>query len=100
LVAEHDDLDVLGEIIHPVDAHELGDAADEAVNEAEGRDMAGSSSGWFLVKSWIGLLDPSRSLSTGWWGGRTLAFRRCPTTRDRRVKVEDVLSLAEERGLR
>jgi len=27
-VAEHEDLSVLGEIIHPMDAHELGDAAD------------------------------------------------------------------------
>ena len=39
LVAEHEDLGVLGEIIHPMDAHELGDAADQEVEEAERHDM-------------------------------------------------------------
>lgn len=43
-----------------MDAHELGDAADQAVEEAEGHDVAGSSSGLCLVKLRIGLLDPSR----------------------------------------
>ncbi len=42
-----------------MDAHELGDAADQAGEEAEGHDVAGSSSGLFLVKLRIGLLDPS-----------------------------------------
>ncbi len=44
-MAEHEDLAVLGEIVHPMDAHELGDTADQAIEEAEGHDMAGSSSG-------------------------------------------------------
>ena len=61
-MAEHEDLGVLGEIIHPMDVHELGDAADQAVEEAEGHDVAGSSSESCLVKPRIGLLDPSRSL--------------------------------------
>ena len=58
-MAEHEDLGILGEIIHTMDGHELGDAADQAVGEAEGHDVAGSSSGSCLVKLRIGFLDPS-----------------------------------------
>ena len=34
-MAEHEDLGVLGDVVHPMDAHELDDAADQAVEEAE-----------------------------------------------------------------
>ena len=59
LVAEHQDLGVLGDGVHPVDAQELDDATDQAVEEAERHGAAGSLVRSCLVKPTIGLLDPS-----------------------------------------
>ena len=51
LVAQHEDLCVLGEGVHPVDPEHLDDASDQAVEEAEGHGAGASSSGAsFLVK--------------------------------------------------
>ena len=66
LLAEHQDLGVLGDRFHPVDAQELNDAANQAAEEAEHHGTVASMSRARLVKPRIGLLDPS-----GWGRPRT-----------------------------
>ncbi len=50
LVAQHEDLRVLGDVVHPVDPDQLDDASDESVEEAEGHGAGASSSASCLVK--------------------------------------------------
>ena len=50
LVAEHEDLGVLGHRVHPVDADRFEDAVDEAVEEGERHGRRASPSSSYLVK--------------------------------------------------
>ena len=50
LLAEHQDLGILGGGVHPVDAHEVDDTTDQAVEEAEGHEAAASPARSSLVK--------------------------------------------------
>ena len=50
LVAQHEDLRVLGDVVHPVDAGQLDAASDQAVEEAERHRAGASSSAPSLVK--------------------------------------------------
>lgn len=50
LVAEHEDLRVLGLGIHPMDANDLNDAPDETVEEGQGQERQASPSVLWLVK--------------------------------------------------
>ena len=79
LVAEHQDLRILGDGVHPVDAQELDDATDQAVEEAERHGVAGSPSRSCLVKPTIGLLDPSGHIPrhAGWHCTRRHGYERC-----------------------
>ena len=61
LVAEHEDLGVLGDLVHPMQPSELDDTADKAVEEAKRHGPAGFPLRSWLVKSRIRLLDPLRS---------------------------------------
>jgi hypothetical protein len=60
-VAQHQDLCVFGDGVPVVEGHDLYDATDQAVEEAEGRGSAGSLLQSWLVKLGIALLDPSRA---------------------------------------
>jgi hypothetical protein len=46
LVAEHEDLRVLGRGIHPMDANDLNDVPDETAEEGQGHDRQASPSVW------------------------------------------------------
>ena len=50
LMAQHEDLGVLGHAVHPVDADRLCDATDEAVEEGERHGRRASPSSSCLVK--------------------------------------------------
>jgi hypothetical protein len=50
LVAEYEDLSVLGRGIHPMDANDLNDAPDETVEKGQGHDQQASPSLLWLVK--------------------------------------------------
>jgi hypothetical protein len=50
LVAEHQDLCVLGGVVHPEDPEQFDDAADQAVEEAERHGRGASPSLSWLVK--------------------------------------------------
>ena len=58
LVAEHEDLRVLGLGIHPMDANDLNDAPDETVEQGEGYDRQASPSVSWLVKVGQGASGP------------------------------------------
>jgi hypothetical protein len=58
LVAKHEDLRILGDVVHAMEAHELDDTPDQAEEEAERNGAAGLPSKSSLVKLGIGLLDP------------------------------------------
>jgi len=49
LVAQHEDLGVLGQGVHPVDTYRLGDATDEAIEEGERHRRRASFSASCLV---------------------------------------------------
>ena len=51
LVAQHEDLRVLGDVVHPVDPDQLGDASDESVEEAKGHGAEASFSASWLIKA-------------------------------------------------
>ena len=70
MVAEYEDLGVLGDLAHPMQPSELDDAADKAVEEAESHGPAGSPPRSWLVNPRIRLLDPSGSLSLERQAGR------------------------------
>ena len=53
LLAQHEDLRVLGDVVHPVDPDQLDDASDESVEEAEGHGAEASFSASLLVKAVI-----------------------------------------------
>ena len=59
LVAKHQDLSVLGDVVHPMQPSELNEATDQAVEEGEGHGPAGSLPRSLLVKPLIRLLVPS-----------------------------------------
>jgi hypothetical protein len=59
MVAQQEDLGVLGDFHHPMEARELDDATDQAVKEPEPHGPAGSPRRSCLVKLRLGLLDPS-----------------------------------------
>jgi hypothetical protein len=63
LVAEDQDLRVLGDGVHPMDAGQPHDAADQSVEEAERHGRLPSPSEFCLVKLTIEFVDPSRSLA-------------------------------------
>jgi hypothetical protein len=58
LVAEHEDLRLLGRGIHPMDANNLNDAPDETVEEGQGHDRQASSSVLWLVNLGQGVSGP------------------------------------------
>ena len=58
LVAEYEDLSVLGRGIHPMDANDLNDAPDETVEEGQGHDRQASPSVLRLVKLGQGVFGP------------------------------------------
>ena len=58
LVAEHQDLGIFGDGVHPVDPHELDDATDQAVEEAERHGPAASPRRSWLVKLRTGVVGP------------------------------------------
>jgi hypothetical protein len=49
LVAEHEDLSVLGRGIHPMDANDLNDAPDDTVEKGQGHDQQASPRLLWLV---------------------------------------------------
>lgn len=67
LVAQHEDLGVVGSGVHVVDGQDLKDATDQAVEEAERHRSARSLFTTCLVKSAIKLLDPSGLLPPRTW---------------------------------
>jgi hypothetical protein len=64
LVAQHEDLGVLGHRVHLVDADCSDKSTDEAVEEGERHGQRASFSASCLVNSLDEQMDPSRS---GWW---------------------------------
>ena len=64
LVAEHEDLRVLGLGIHPMGANDLNDAPDETVEQGQDQERQVSPSVSWLVKLGQGVLDPSRFART------------------------------------
>jgi hypothetical protein len=54
LVTEHEDLGVLGRCVHPMDPKQLGNAADETVEEAERHGRGASLPQSRLVKPTMG----------------------------------------------
>jgi hypothetical protein len=62
LLAEHQDLRVLGDGVHATDPYELDQVADQAVEEAERHRAGASPDPWCLVKPRAGLLGPFRCL--------------------------------------
>jgi hypothetical protein len=58
LVAEYEDLSVLGRGIHPMDANDLYDAPDETEEEGQGHDRQASPSLLWLVKLGQGVFGP------------------------------------------
>jgi len=64
LVAQNEDLSVLGRGIHPMDANDLNDAPDETVEKGQGHDQQTSPSQLWLVKLGQAVSGPFRSRST------------------------------------
>src|ERR1035437_3041827 len=62
LVAEYEDLSVLGRGIHPMDANDLNDAPDETVEEGQGHDRQASPSVLWLVKLGQAVSGPFRQV--------------------------------------
>lgn len=60
LLAEHQDLRVLGDGVHATDPYELDQVADQAVEEAERHRAGASPDPWCLVKPRAELLGPFR----------------------------------------
>jgi len=60
LVAEYEDLSVLGRGIHPMDANDLNDAPDETVEKGQGHDQQASPSRLWLVKLGQAVSGPFR----------------------------------------
>jgi len=60
LVAEYEDLRVLGRGIHPMNANDLHDAPDETVEEGQGEERQASPSVSWLVKLGQGVSGPFR----------------------------------------
>jgi hypothetical protein len=58
LVAEHEDLSVLGRGIHPMDMNDHNDAPDETVEQGQGHDRRASPSVLLLVKLRQGVSGP------------------------------------------
>ena len=59
LLAQYQDLGVLGDAVHVGGRQGLDDATDQAMEEAERHRSPGSLFGFWLVKPAIALLDPS-----------------------------------------
>ena len=72
LVAQHQDLGILGRSIRPVDANDLENAPDKPVEERQGHGARASLSSFWLVKLRRGVSGPFRSWPTprGWPSGR------------------------------
>jgi hypothetical protein len=51
LVAQHENLRVLGHLIHPMNEDQLGDPPEEPVEEGQGHERRTSPSASWLVKS-------------------------------------------------
>src|SRR5450759_2052888 len=60
LVAEYEDLSVLGRGIHPMDANDLNDASEETVEKGQGHDQQASPSLLWLVKLGQAVSGPFR----------------------------------------
>ena len=58
LVAEYENLSVLGRGIHPMDANDLNDAPDETVEKGHGHDQQASPSLLWLVNLGQGVSGP------------------------------------------
>ncbi|MGD0286211.1 MAG: hypothetical protein ABSC31_07520 [Acidimicrobiales bacterium] len=61
LVAEHEDLRVLGRGIHPMDANDLNDAPGETIEKGQGHERRASPSALWLVKPGQGVSGPFRA---------------------------------------
>src|SRR5450759_3071912 len=70
LMAEYQDLSVLGRGIHPMDANDLNDASEETVEKGQGHDQQASPSVLWLVKQGQAVAGPFRQRCprSGWRG--------------------------------